>query len=301
MCEDILRAFLSYLKDEKNYSGHTLRAYRRDLEEYLAFLSGPPEEAELSDLRAFVIQLRRRVSPRTVARKLSAIKSFYRFLLRKGFLRETTLLALPGPRLSRDLPRVLTVDEALALVETPPGKDFLGLRDRAALELLYGAGLRAAEACGLRLGDLNLEVRLLRVRGKGRRERLVPLGRKSVAVLREYLSARKSFLDSLQRENDHLLLNCRGEPLSTRSLQRIVKRYASVLGLSGVHPHVLRHSFATHLLESGADLRSIQEMLGHSRLTTTERYTHLDFGHLARVYDRAHPRALAKKPQCDKD
>ncbi len=302
MSEELLEAFLNHLAHEKNYSAHTLRAYRRDLEDYLRFLEKSPEEAELADLRAFVIRLRRKVSARTVARKLSAVKSFYRFLLRRGLLRETALLALSGPRLSRDLPRVLTVDEALKLVENATPRDFWTLRDRVALELLYGAGLRASEVCGLRVNDLHLETRLIRVRGKGRRERLVPFGRKALEALRAYLPQRESFLSALgKHREEHLLLNRRGGPLSPRSLQRIVKKYAAELGLSDVHPHVLRHSFATHLLESGADLRSIQELLGHSRLTTTERYTHLDFGHLARVYDQAHPRALAKKTQYDKD
>ncbi len=302
MSEELLEAFLNHLAHEKNYSAHTLRAYRRDLEDYLRFLEKPPEEAELTDLRAFVIRLRRKVSARTVARKLSAVKSFYRFLLRRGLLRETALLALSGPRLSRNLPRVLTVDEALKLVENATPRDFWTLRDRVALELLYGAGLRASEVCGLRVNDLHLETRLIRVRGKGRRERLVPFGRKALEALRAYLPQRESFLSALgKHREEHLLLNRRGGPLSPRSLQRIVKKYAAELGLSDVHPHVLRHSFATHLLESGADLRSIQELLGHSRLTTTERYTHLDFGHLARVYDQAHPRALAKKTQYDKD
>ena len=299
MPEGLLEAFLSYLRHERNFSEHTLRAYRRDLEDYLRFIDKPPEEAGLSDLRAFVIHLRKRVSTRTVTRKLSAVKTFYRFLLRQGLLQETALLALSGPRLPRDLPRVLTVDEALNLIEKADFQDFWTLRDRVALELLYGAGLRVSEVCGLRIGDLNLETRL--VRGKGRRERLVPFGRKALEALKAYLPRRETFLAALGRNSDYLLLNRRGGALSPRSLHRIVKRYAASLGLSDVHPHVLRHSFATHLLESGADLRSIQEMLGHSRLTTTERYTHLDFGHLARVYDQAHPRALAKKPQYDKD
>jgi len=299
---EALEGFLRYLRQERGYSPHTLRAYARDLRDFGEFLGGRSLlEADLQDLRAWIMHLRAKVSARTVARKLSALKSFYRYLLKRGFLQETRLLVLSGPKLSRDLPRVLTVDEALALVEAPQGEDFFTLRDRVALELLYGSGLRASEVCGLRLGDLHLGARLVRVRGKGRKERLVPLGRKTLEALRAYLPVRKSFLESRGKESEHLLLNRQGEALSPRSLQRLVKRYARALGLAGVHPHALRHSFATHLLESGADLRSIQEMLGHSRLTTTERYTHLDLGHLSRVYDAAHPRALAQRPSQDKD
>ncbi len=302
MNERIVAEFLRYLQTEKNYSPHTVRAYRRDLEDFLLHLGERKIlEVDLSDLRAFVVKLRRKHHPRTVSRKLSAVKSFYRFLLRRGYLESTRLLALSGPKLPQELPRVLTVDEALRLVETPEDSSFLKLRDRVALELLYGSGLRASEACLLRIEDIRLEIRLLRIKGKGRRERLVPLGRKAVEILKKYLPAREKFLREKGKHTPYLLLNVRGDPLSARSLHRLVKNYAQRLGLSNVHPHVLRHSFATHLLESGADLRSIQEMLGHRRLTTTERYTHLDFGHLARVYDNAHPRALAKRPEYDKD
>lgn len=302
MNRELIEEFLRYLSNEKNFSPHTLRAYRRDLEDFLKFLGNKPiTEVELSDLRAFIVTLRKTVSPRTVARKLSAIKSLYRYLMKHKGPVDTRLLALSSPKLSKKLPRVLTVDEAVSLIESPLEDHFISLRDRVALELLYGAGLRASELCGLRLPDINLQVRLLRVRGKGRKERLVPLGRKAKEAISKYLPEREKFLQRLGRSSNYLLLNRFGGPLSTRSLQRIVQKYALKIGLPGVHPHVLRHSFATHLLESGADLRSIQEMLGHSRLATTERYTHLDFGHLARVYDAAHPRALAKKPECDKD
>ncbi|QJA06435.1 tyrosine recombinase XerC [Thermosulfurimonas marina] len=299
---ELLEEFLRHLQQERGYSPHTLRAYARDLRDFFAFLSGrSPLEADLQDLRAFVMRLRPRVSARTLARKLSAVRSFYRYLLKRGVLEETRFLALSGPRLPRDLPRVLTVDEALALMEAPQGGDFFALRDRVALELLYGSGLRASEVCALKLTDLHLEARFVRVRGKGRKERVVPLSRKAVEALRNYLPVREAFLKARKKEESHLLLNRHGEALSPRSLQRLVKAHARALGLSGVHPHALRHSFATHLLESGADLRSIQEMLGHSRLTTTERYTRLDLGHLSRIYDAAHPRALAKRPRRDKD
>ena len=302
MNRELLEGFLRYLSNERNLSPHTLRAYRRDLEDFLEFLGDKSvAEAEVSDLRAFLVKLRKTVSPRTVARKLSAIKSFYRYFMKHRGPVDTRLLALASPKISKDLPRVLTVDEAIGLMETPGGDRFISLRDRIALELLYGAGLRASELCGLKLSDLNLEVRVIRVRGKGRKERLVPLGRKAKEVLSAYLSEREIFLQRLGKTSDYLLLNRFGGPLSTRGLQRLVRKHALRVGLSGVHPHVLRHSFATHLLESGADLRSIQEMLGHRRLSTTERYTHLNFGHLARVYDKAHPRALAKNPKCDKD
>ncbi len=303
MSEEYLARFLNYLATERDYSPHTLRAYRRDLRDFLDFVQKPLEEVDLLDLRGFLVHLRRKGnSSRTQARKLSAVKSFYRFLLRRGYLRRTRLLALASPKQPRDLPRVLTVDEALAMLRSAEhGRDLWSLRDRVALELLYGSGLRASELCGLRLSQIHLEIRLLRVRGKGRKERLVPLTRKAVEALAAYLPLREAWLLARGQEHDYLLINHRGGPLSPRSLQRLVKAQARRVGLSQVHPHALRHSFATHLLESGADLRSIQELLGHSRLTTTERYTHLDFSRLARVYDQAHPRALAKRAQCDKD
>ncbi len=299
---ELLEKFLEYLRSERGFSPHTLKAYRRDILDFKAHLREKSFlEADLWDLRSFLVHLRSKVSPSTAARKLSSLKSFYRFILKFQPLRDSRLLSLPGPKVPQRLPRVLTVDEAWALAESPSGKDFFSLRDRLALELLYSSGLRASELCALRLEDVNLETRILRVKGKGRKERLVPFGRRALAIFKTYLPVRESFLKDRGLSSPLVFLNRYGRPLSPRSLQRLVKNYARSLGLEEVHPHVLRHSFATHLLESGADLRSIQEMLGHRRLSTTERYTHLDFSRLARVYDQAHPRALAKKTEYDKD
>ncbi len=293
---ELLEEFLRYLKVEKGYSEHTIRSYRRDLLDFFEFLGERAlAEASLWDFREFLVRLRRKCGVRTVARKLSALKSFYRFLVRRGVVEGASVLSLKAPKLPKSLPRVLTVDEAVGLVEAEPEEGFFFLRNRVALELLYGSGLRASEVCELKVGDVLIEARVVRVRGKGRKERVVPFGRAAESALKRYLPERERFLKKLGKENEHLLLNRFGEKLSPRSLLRIVKKAALKVGLSDVYSHVLRHSFATHLLESGADLRSIQEMLGHARLSTTERYTHLDFGHLSRVYDESHPRALLRK------
>lgn len=294
-----IEEFLTYLRDEKGASFHTLRAYRRDLEELKDFLGCDPEKATLPQVRLFLARIAKNSARSTLARKLASLKAYFKFLRQKGRLHDPRLLFLRGPRTEQKLPRVLTVDEAFALVEAPRGENFKALRDRAILELLYGAGLRVSELASLEMDSLSLDLMVVRVRGKGGKERLAPFGQAAKRALLKYLPAREDLLRRKKKETTALFLNIRGDPLTSRSVHRLVKHYALLLGLPSVSPHTLRHSFATHLLESGADLRAIQEMLGHARLSTTQKYTHLDFSHLADIYDQAHPRAqkLAIGPQ----
>ncbi len=298
-----IEEFLEYLRVEKGASPETLRAYRQDLEQLRSYLEKDPAEARLPEVRLFLAQVAKSAARTTLSRKIAAFRSYFRFLKRQGRLSDQRLLYLRGPRVEQHLPRVLSVDEAFALVEAPQGNEFKALRDRALLELLYSAGLRVSELASLTPEAISFEVMVLRVRGKGGKERLVPFGSKAKEALLAYLPARKALLEKRKRDTKELFVNLRGGPLTTRSIHRLIKNYALKLGIPGVSPHTLRHSFATHLLESGADLRAIQEMLGHARLSTTQRYTHLDFSRLAAIYDQAHPRAqkLASTPRAIKE
>jgi len=242
-------------------------------------------------VRLFLAQIAKKHQKATLSRKVATLKAYFKFLKKRGRLKDQRLLFLRGPKTEKPLPRVLSVDEAFALVESPQGESFKALRDRALLELLYSTGLRVSELASLTTEMLSLDLMILRVKGKGGKERIVPFGKKAKEALLVYLPVREELLKKRGIHRKELFLNRCGGPLSVRSIHRLIKTYALSLGLPAVSPHTLRHSFATHLLESGADLRAIQEMLGHARLSTTQRYTHLDFSHLAAIYDQAHPRA----------
>ncbi len=288
----ILDEFIEYLIVEKGASSETVRAYKNDLSQLAEFLKGKNLlKATLPEVRIFLAGLAKKCSKTTVSRKMACYRSFFKYLKRKNLLKDERLLYLRGPKIGVRLPRVLSVDEVFALVTSPKGKDFKVLRDRAILEVLYSAGLRVSELCKLTLDDLSFELMVIRVRGKGKKERLAPFGSKAKEALLEYLPAREELLLKRKKETNFLFLNQRGGAITSRSVHRLIKQYALLLGLPQVSPHTLRHSFATHLLESGADLRAIQEMLGHARLSTTQRYTHLDFSRLAITYDSSHPRA----------
>ena len=283
-------SFLEYLGVERGASPHTLRSYAADLAEFTRFLTeekiaGLPG-ADARVVRAFLARLhQRRLAKATIARKLAAVRSCFRFLARRGVLAVNPARQVRSPRLGRRLPSFLPKDEATALLDAAPGPSPAGPRDRAMLELLYASGLRVAECCGLDLDDLDEARRTVRVLGKGDKERVVPVGETALEALAAYLARRG-------RHRGPLFLNSRGGRLTPRSALRIVGARARQVGISQrVTPHTLRHSFATHMLGEGADLRLIQELLGHSRLSTTQRYTHVSPEHLMRVYDRAHPRA----------
>ena len=283
-------SFLEYLGVERGASPHTLRSYAADLTEFTRFLAderiGGLPEADTRAVRAYVARLhQRRLSKATIARKLAAVRSCFRFLARRAALPTNPARQVRSPRLGRRLPSFLPVDEATVLLNAPPEPSAAGARDRALLELLYASGLRVAEGCGLDLDDLDEARRTVRVVGKGDKERVVPVGETALEALAAHLAMRG-------RRRGPLFLNARGGRLTPRSAHRIVRARARQAGIDQrVTPHTLRHSFATHMLGAGADLRLIQELLGHSRLSTTQRYTHVSPEHLMRVYDRAHPRA----------
>ncbi|MGD2080422.1 MAG: tyrosine recombinase XerC [Nitrospirota bacterium] len=281
-----LGAFLKYMEVERGASPHTLRAYRKDLE---LFFASAGDGAELSDVRGFVASEIGRGSKKTTAsRRLAALRSFFKFLHREGHIKANPAKLVSSPKLQRLLPRFLSVDEVFGLVEKPGGLSFTEQRDRAILELLYSSGLRVGELSGLNVDNVNLREGLVKVLGKGRKERLVPIGGKAREALNSYLVEKM-----LQKKTDKALFVSRnGRRLDERAVRRIVTKYCRALGIEGkVSPHTLRHTFATHLLQSGADLRVIQELLGHSSLSTTQKYTHLDITHLMDVYDKSHPLA----------
>ncbi|WP_281249674.1 tyrosine recombinase XerC [Geothermobacter hydrogeniphilus] len=300
LMEEQLQRFYRHLDVERNLSVHTRKAYRRDLEEfircargYLGLEEGQAFRVDRVDrllLRRHLAELHRRNRKSTIARKLAALRTFFRFLVREGDLDANPGELIATPRQDKYLPCTLSVDEVFGLLDHGGDGDLLALRDQAMFELLYSSGLRVGELTGLDVGDLDLAAGLVRVLGKGSKERIVPVGTKALAALRTYLDARSAVAP------DHpLFLNCRGGRLSPRSVQRQLKRRLLKSDvLRDASPHALRHSFATHLLDSGADLRAIQELLGHASLSTTQKYTRVSIEHLTSVYDQAHPRSRKK-------
>jgi len=290
--------FQQFLAVERNLSPHTCAAYRRDLEEFQQFLSAHGSLAATALphidhllLRHYLAELHKRNQRTSIARKLSALRTFFRYLVREGALPTNAAEAVATPKRNRYLPKTLSVDEAMALMERGHGTNLLALRDRAILELLYSSGLRVSELTGLNVGGLDLRERLVRVLGKGRKERIVPVGRKAYQALSAYLEARGTVGD-----DQPLFANHRGGRLTPRSVQRHLKMRLLKDGvLKDISPHALRHSFATHLLDGGADLRAIQELLGHASLSTTQRYTQVSVEQLMAVYDRTHPRSKKKR------
>ena len=283
--------FKNYLVAERNASPHTLRNYEKDLSVLRQALGGRPwEQVDLLGLRQFAAQQRSDgLSKVTVARRIATIRSFFRFLHREGHVPANPALGLTRPKQDRHLPSFLSVEEAARLMEAPQGDTFSASRDRAILETLYSAGLRVSELVGLRVRDVDLIGGSLRTVGKGRKERLVPIGSYSIQSIRGYLKT----LPAGQSEPDRpLFQNRRRGRLTDRSVRRILNRYLLQVSVARrVSPHSLRHSFATHLLDRGADLRSVQELLGHSSLTTTQVYTHVTTERLKKVYESTHPRA----------
>lgn len=293
-----LEDFLRYLKVERQMSPHTLRNYRLDLTQFLEFYGKGREDAELKqvtyqDLRAFLATALQTHRKTTVARKLSALRTFFKYLQRTGVLTQNPAKLAPSPKLEKVLPHFLSVDEAFHLLGEPKGDDFGVCRDRAILEVFYGGGLRLAELAGLNLGDLDLLPGVLRVWGKGSKERLAFLGEPAKEAVAAYLPLRQRHL-AHQGTGDEtaLFVNSRGRRLSTRGVARLVAKWVRQSGLSqGLTPHGLRHSFATHMLEGQADLRAVQELLGHASISSTQRYLHLNLDYLMEEYDKAHPRS----------
>jgi len=291
---DVLRLFLDYLSAEKGLAENTTTSYRRDLETFLAFLAAakiPWKRAGEEDLARFLrSQSRAGLSSRTTARRLSALRSFFRFLVLDGHLARNPSRTIAPPSMWRTLPKVLTVEEVESLLVRPKEDDARGLRDRAMLEVLYGAGLRVSELATLKTADVNLDEGFLVCKGKGGKERLVPLGASARRAVTLYRDGARPKLERGPVET--LFLTRRGGAFTRQGVWKLVRGYAREAGIEGkMSPHTLRHSFATHLLERGADLRSVQLMLGHSDITTTQIYTHVSRDRLRRVYDRYHPRA----------
>ena len=275
----------------------TVDAYRRDLKALAAWLDGPVAQVTTEQLERYLAELRAKgLSPATIARRVAAIRSFFRHQTLLGTRSDNPAAELELPRRRRTLPRTLSPAEAERLVEAASGTSPRALRDRALVELLYGAGLRVSEAVGLDKGSVDLDSRLVRCIGKGSKERVVPIGRQAVTALRRYLSRGRPYLD--KRHRPELFLNAKGGGLTRAGVFLILRRLAGTAGLEPerVHPHLLRHSFATHLLEGGADLRSVQEMLGHADLATTELYTHVSDRRRRELYFQAHPHGRRKSP-----
>jgi len=279
--------FIRYLEVEKGVSAHTVRAYRKDLSEFSGYVKTEPEKIDMFDVRGFIAeQISGGLNKVTVSRRLSSIRSFFKFLYREGYIKANPAKLVSNPRVPKLLPKYLSVDDIFLLIEKPEGIGFIPARDRAILELLYSSGLRVSELSGLNTDDLNIRETLIKIRGKGRKERIVPVGSKAIDAVKSYLIERML----LKSKDRALFLNRRRTRLTDRSVRRIVVKYARALAMNGkIGPHTLRHSFASHLLQGGADLRVIQELLGHSSLSTTQKYTHLDIRHLMDIYDKAHP------------
>ena len=295
---DVLREFLAALQTERGASPHTLAAYRRDLAGFTAFLSRRGRvvgAAKLGDLSEYLAELRRRgLGARSAARHVSAVRGLYRFLLAAGAIRRDPTEHLESPRPPRRLPRTLSIEDAAALVESPDLSAPEGLRDRAMLELLYASGLRASECLALRLEDLNISAGYVMATGKGNRQRLVPVGAQALKWVERYaLTSRPAFVK--RGDSGALFVNRYGRPLSRQALWMVIKRAGRRAGVrSTVSPHTLRHSFASHLLERGADLRSVQAMLGHADIATTQIYTHLPSSAVRAMYRKFHPRAVSR-------
>lgn len=295
---DEIGEFLNYLTYERNVSANTVAAYRDDIESFVAFLCDDYftmardqldlRRADHLAIRAYLAHLnRRKLSRSSIARHLSALRSWFKYLMREGAVDANPARTVATPKREKPLPSVMQPSDVALLIEQPDTSTALGLRDRAFLELLYASGLRISELVGIDIDDIELRARLVKVRGKGSKERIVPFGGKAEDAVRAWMAAR------VAADDEHaLFVNYRGNRITTRSVRRLFDRYVRDAALrAGISPHTMRHSFATHLLNAGADLRGIQELLGHASLSTTQKYTHLNDWQLIAVYKKAHPRA----------
>lgn len=294
-----INEFLDYLGIERNMSEHTVRNYGVDLAQFYGHLAEAgqsrdfPEKVTHVMIRSFMAELSEKgVSRQTIARKIAALRSFYKYLQRKGRVSGNPARVVNTPKLEKKIPAFLTVTMIERLLAAPESGSFIGSRDKAILELIYSAGLRSFELVGLDHGDIDLERRVLRLRGKGMKERINPVGRYAIAALEDYLQYKQSHPDRERFDPNAVFLNFRGQRLTTRSVRRMLSHYSAIAGLPpDVSPHTLRHSFATHLLQRGADLRVVQELLGHENISTTQIYTHITAGEMQRIYGESHPRA----------
>jgi tyrosine recombinase XerC len=288
--EKYIEKFIRYMEIEKNYSIHTVLNYKLDLKDFNKFLAGTDlEKVDYLALRKYLAVLREKnLSSRSVGRRFSALRSFFRFLSREGYIKTNPILMLSSPKLDKHLPSFMTEEEVKRLIESAFAKnqdDLSGLRDRAILEAFYSSGLRISELVGLNLDDVDFISGVLKIRGKGKKERIVPVGEAALTAIKKYLDRRN-------KQTDAIFLNKNSRRITTRGVMDIVVKYLHLAGIKpGVSAHTFRHSFATHLLNRGADLRTVQELLGHANLSTTQIYTHLTTERLKSVYDKAHPHA----------
>ncbi len=295
MAESEVASFIDYLKVVKNFSEHTTKNYKRDLDKFIRFLSDNStslEKCDEQDIRLFVNQERRKgLSPRSIQRVLSSCRSFFNYLVEHKGFEKNHAQNISSPKSSKSLPKALDADLIQKLLNFKP-KTELETRDKAIAELFYSSGLRLSELQGIDIGDISIKERSCRVVGKGNKTRDLPIGRQAVKSLRDWILIREKY----STESDlAIFINKQGKRISNRSIQARLKKLSTERGLPAVHPHMLRHSFASHILESSGDLRAVQEMLGHADIGTTEIYTKLDFQHLSKVYDKAHPRAKKHK------
>ncbi len=295
MFEEKIKDFLSYLKTVKQLSHNTTDSYERDLDKLLYFLSNSGikswQEVKESDIRIYVNKERRRgLSPRSIQRILSSYRSFFNYLLQEQLIDKSPAENISSPKSPSLLPKAMDADLVQRLLDFKP-KGMFEVRDKAIAELLYSSGLRLSELCNLDISSLDIKERICRVIGKGKKTRDIPVGKKAIQSIRDWMLHRKELLYSKQTDTEALFLNNKGNRISPRSVQLRLEKLCLMRGLPGINPHMLRHSFASHVLESSGDLRAIQEMLGHSDIGTTQIYTKLDFQHLSKVYDQTHPRA----------
>lgn len=289
--------YLAYLSGEKNASPHTITAYRKDIEDYFAFLDKRQVAVEKADhllIRRYMMELQKNgISKNSVARKMSSLRSYYRYLVRENVIEDNPLTLVSTPKETKKLPKFVHYEDLKELFELPDNSP-AGLRDRAMMELLYGGGLRVSEMCSLKLNQLIFPIRSVKVMGKGKKERLVPLGDYALKAIRAYLEkGRPSLVKTENEEEQGVFLNQRnGRPITDRAVRDVLNKYVTRLSKTlKISPHMLRHSFATHMLENGADIRIIQELLGHERLSTTQIYTHITKSHMMEIYKEAHPRS----------
>ena len=293
--EQQIQQFLVYLQTERDVSMHTLAAYRSDLYQMLSFAIRERADCSARDidpllLRRYLAGLAKDTKKSSIGRKLAAIRSFFRYLLRRGVIQKNPAELVATPKKEQRLPFHLDIDQATTLMEAPDAEQKYARRDRAILELLYSSGLRVSELTGLNTGELDLACGMVRVTGKGSKERIVPVGKRAVEAIKLYLEQRGDC-----QVTGALFLNTRGDRINRRSVARVVDAHVKrIAAFKSISPHTLRHTFATHMLEGGADLRAIQELLGHASLSTTQKYTHVSIDRLMEVYDKAHPKAHTK-------
>jgi integrase/recombinase XerC len=286
---ELSQEFYQYLEVEKGVAANTKRAYEGDLDHFLKFVVGRPESTvDHKTIRAYIQSIYRQVKKSSLSRKVSSIKAFFRFLKRKGYIAENPSLIIKNPRIEKHLPKFYSVDEMFHFLDSLPAANWLDLRNLAIFELIYSTGMRASEALGLNFEDMHIEGLWVLVRGKGGKERILPFGEKARDAVVRYLSVTS---EAGQSSRSALFINAQGDRLSYRGLLKIMKKHQIQAGLlKNLALHGIRHSFATHMLNGGADLRSIQELLGHSKLSTTQRYTHISIDKIMEIYDKAHPR-----------